>query len=122
MKGKRREDPRPLLKDMRMLTLSAYAHQSKILLGRIDVSRKLPCPVRASYRRTEERILFLRGQLRVHKIQDFHLKQCIPKSEETGNKSADGGNGNQSNILAHCCPRNLRASPKKKRRPSIKSF
>jgi hypothetical protein len=52
MEGKRREDPRPLLKDMRMLTLSAYVHQSKILLGRIDVSRKLPCPVRANYRRT----------------------------------------------------------------------
>jgi hypothetical protein len=52
MKGKRREDPRSLLKDIRMLTLSAYAHQSKILLGRIDVSRKLPCPVRAGYRQT----------------------------------------------------------------------
>jgi hypothetical protein len=36
MKGKRREDPRSLLKDMRMLALSAYAHQFKILLGRID--------------------------------------------------------------------------------------
>ncbi len=35
-KGKRREDRRSLLKDMRMLALSAYARQFKILLGRID--------------------------------------------------------------------------------------
>jgi hypothetical protein len=35
-KRKRREDRRSLLKDTRMLALSAYAHQFKILLGRID--------------------------------------------------------------------------------------
>jgi hypothetical protein len=61
----------------------------------------------------EEGILPVWGQLRVHEIQDFHLSQRIPKSEETGNKSADGGNGDHSNVLAHCHPRSLRASPKK---------
>ena len=48
--------------------------------------------------------MFLRGQLRVHKIQDFHLKKGIPKCEETGNKSADSDNGNLSNMLTHCYP------------------
>jgi hypothetical protein len=37
-KEKRREDRRSLLKDMRILALSAYAHQFKILLGRIALA------------------------------------------------------------------------------------
>jgi hypothetical protein len=51
MKGKRREDPRSLLRDMRMLALSAYAHQFKILLDLIDVAHSYRCPIRAGYRR-----------------------------------------------------------------------
>jgi hypothetical protein len=51
MKGKRREDPRSLLRDMRMLALSAYARQFKILLDLIDVAHSYRCSIRAGDRR-----------------------------------------------------------------------
>lgn len=45
--------------------------------------------------------LFFCWKLRVHNIQNFRFKNCVPEAEETSDKGADDDNGNFSNLFRH---------------------